>query len=164
MDNEKNWYPKYPSIHVSKENWYPCIQVSMYPSIHDIQVSTYPSIQKNQYPRYPSIRISEKSGIHSSLRTRQTIYRITRFIKTSRSATRYTLSLKRKIIVKSFKIYTKNVSLEVLPATPWAWKRQQKIVTKDNNALMEDQEETIKGLKKQIHTSVYQIIRQMLAP
>ena len=149
-------YPKKMDIHVSK---YPYIQVWM--------ISKYPIIQvskKNQYPRYPSIRISEKSGIHSSLRTRQTIYRITRFIKTSRSATRYTLSLKRKIIVKSFKIYTKNVSLEVLPATPWAWKRQQKIVTKDNNALMEDQEETIKGLKKQIHTSVYQIIRQMLAP
>ena len=62
MDNEKNWYTKYPSIHVSKDNWYPCIQVSMYPCIHNIQVS-----KKNQYPRYPSIRISEKSGIHSSL-------------------------------------------------------------------------------------------------
>ena len=46
MDNEKNWYPKYPSIHVSKENGYPCIHISMYPSIHDIQVSNYPSIQK----------------------------------------------------------------------------------------------------------------------
>ena len=59
MDNEKNWYPKYPSIHVSKENGYPCIQVSMYPNIHDIQVSTYPSIQRksvSKISKYPDIR------------------------------------------------------------------------------------------------------------
>ena len=46
MDNEKKLYPKYPSIYLSEENGYPCIQVSMYPSMHDIQVSKYPSIQK----------------------------------------------------------------------------------------------------------------------
>ena len=59
MDNEKNWYPKYPSIHVSKENGYPCIHISMYPSIHDIQVSNYPSIQKklvSKISKYPDIK------------------------------------------------------------------------------------------------------------
>ena len=73
MDNEKNWYPKYPSIHVSKENGYPCIHISMYPSIHDIQVSNYPSIQKKWYPRYPNIRISKKSGIRPSLQVKHWI-------------------------------------------------------------------------------------------
>ena len=51
------------SIHVSKENGYPCIQVSMYPSMHDIQVSKkksvskismYPDIWKKWYPLIPT--------------------------------------------------------------------------------------------------------------
>ena len=59
MDNEKNWYPKYPSIHVSKENWYPCIQVSMYPWYPSIHLSKYPTIQKksvSKISKYPDIR------------------------------------------------------------------------------------------------------------
>ena len=59
MDNEKNWYPKYPSIHVSKDNWYPCIQVSMYPWYPSIHWSKYPTIQKksvSKISKYLDIR------------------------------------------------------------------------------------------------------------
>ena len=47
------------SIQVSKENEYPCIQVSVYPSMHDIQLSNYPSIQKKSVSKismYPDIQ------------------------------------------------------------------------------------------------------------
>ena len=57
MDNEKNWYPKYPSIHVSKENWYPCIQVSMY-----LRYPWYPSIHLSNYPKKISIQDIQVSG------------------------------------------------------------------------------------------------------
>ena len=57
MDNGKNWYPKYPSIHVSKENGYPCIHVSMiskYP--------WYPNIQLSKYPKKIGIQDIHVSG------------------------------------------------------------------------------------------------------
>ena len=97
MDNEKNWYPKYPSIHVCKENWYPCIQVSMYPWIQDIQVSAYPSIQKksvSKISKYPDIRKKWYPSIPNDNITLKCCFFEKKIFSKAFSKTRYTYMYK----------------------------------------------------------------------